>query len=172
MTSPIGFLPKKNRSQGAFTLIEILLVVLVLAVIVGISIPNFQNTYQKFSLKKNVDDVLYTMRYAQSRAVMKNLIVRLEFNEDFSQYWLTQEEPSEESTDKITFEDVDGSMGRIFNFDHEVKVESSGNAIQFYPDGNIDKLELKMCSEGGCFKVITNQQRGYVNAYPVESDEK
>ena len=168
MTSRIGLKPK-NKSSWAFTLIEVLLVLVVMSVLVGISVPNFRNTYQKFFFKKSVEDLAYTMRYAQSRAIMKNLIVRLEFNGDFTGYWLTQQKKSDSEEAAPTFSKIDGEMGKDFKVGSDVKIEAPEPAVNFYPDGNIDKQEIKVCLKEDCYAVVTNQQRGYVNFFPTDA---
>ena len=88
--------------KGAgFTLIEVILVVLILSVIAGLTIPRFSSTYNRFILQKSVEDLAYIMRYAQSRAITKNRVIRLEFDSTLSQYWLTQAEPHQIKEDPM-----------------------------------------------------------------------
>ncbi|MBI3617245.1 MAG: prepilin-type N-terminal cleavage/methylation domain-containing protein [Candidatus Omnitrophica bacterium] len=78
-----------KRDRG-FTLIEILLVVVIMAVIAALAVSNFSRTYAGIELRKAADDLAYRMRYAQSYAVTKNTRARLEFDPLFTQYWLTR----------------------------------------------------------------------------------
>ena len=159
----------KNKTQGVrgFTLIEILLVVLLLSVITGLAVPNFSQSYSNFQLQKFTEDLAYTMRYAQSRAVSRNTPVRLEFNNDFSQYWLTQfASPSNETETPgaaPVYEKIAGRYGRIFSTIRGIHIQSLSDHIDFFPDGRIAKQRVYVCREEKCFTISTQEQRGFVD---------
>jgi len=153
-----------------FTLIEIILVVLLLSVVVGLTIPNFSQTFTKTQLQKCAQDLVYTMRYAQSRATTKNRRVQLVFNTDFSQYWLSDFlEDSRGSSDPS--QKISGKMGRIFKIPSQIIIELGQNTITFYPDGSIEKERVYVClspsdkKEDLCLTISTKEQRGFVRIY-------
>lgn len=155
---------KTSNKTCGFTLIEVLLVTIILVVIVGLAVPSFSSTYHKFQLKKSVNHLTYLMRYAQSRAVTKQMIVRLTFSEDFKEYWLEQ---ANEETEE--FESVGGRFGKHHPVSDDVIVEFdqefAGEDIEFFSDGQIDKMRLFLCYEEICMTVSTKEQRGYVRIY-------
>ncbi len=143
-----------------------------LAMVAGLTIPNFSNTYTKFQLKSAAEDLAYSMRYAQTRSVMKNLIVRLEFEEDFSSYWLTQstlDPQDQEDAEGQDFESIRGRMGGITKIPKDIKLVTEGPTIDFYPDGNIEKKTIELCHDQLCISLSTKDQRGYVRIYESKS---
>ena len=160
--------------KGAgFTLIEVILVVLILSVIAGLTIPRFSSTYNRFILQKSVEDLAYIMRYAQSRAITKNRVIRLEFDSTLSQYWLTQAEPHQIKEDPMDqFERFSGRLGKTFRVAEGINLEMQGSHIGFHPDGTIDKEHILACQESRCLTISTKVQRGHINILNSKSDEQ
>ncbi len=73
-----------DKRWRGFTLVEILLVVVIMAVIAVLAVPNFSRTYAGIELHKTADDLAYRMRYVQSYAITKNTRARLEFDPSFT----------------------------------------------------------------------------------------
>ena len=72
------------NNNKAFTLIEMLLVLIILSVIVGLTVPNFGKSVNTFELKKTANDIVYLVRWAQSRAINENVNYQLAFLNDFT----------------------------------------------------------------------------------------
>lgn len=157
--------------QG-FSIIEVLLVVIILSVVAGLAIPNFSRSYHQFHLKNAADELAYVMRYAQSRAVTKNRQVRLEFDPEFSSYWITEGVDSVlESDDTQGFQKISGRFGKVFRIPDDLSIEGEASAVTFYPDGRIDRQRFSLCNEKRCFMVSTKEQRGHVRIFQVTIDE-
>ena len=148
--------------ESSFTLLEIILVVLIVAVIAGLTVPNFSKTYADIELKKGAEDLAYLMRYAQSRGVMKNIKTRLEFNPEFSEYWITEAVKDDEGEQEKEFKRIPGRLGRRFNVPLGIKIELEDEFIYFYPDGSMDKEYIHVCNEKRCLVVSTKEKRGDV----------
>ena len=157
---------KKNR-QAAFTLIEIILVVIVLSIIAGFAVPNFSKTYAYIQLQRSAQDLAYLMRYAQSRAVTKNTTVRLQFDEDFSAYWLAEKIKDEEEAEEEEFKRISSRLGKTVKIPSGLKIEMEEevDSLNFYPDGSIDKKAINVCNEKSCFVVSTEEKRGDVQVF-------
>ena len=157
---------KSNRKIRSFTLVEIILVVLILSIVAGLAVPNFSRAYEQILLKKSTEDLAYLMRYAQSRAVIKNKKMRLEFDESLSKYWLTQESAEGSSADQEqAFQRIPSSVGRSFLISDKIKLEMTGSPILFFPDGQIDQLRVYLCQEEKCRTISTQEQRGRVRVF-------
>ncbi len=162
---------RRGRMYKGFTLIEILLVILLLTIVIGITIPNFSSSHKTLLLRTTVDHLAYLMRYAQSRAVAASREIHLEFNNDLSQYWLTEGPPREDDSDTAagnsSFERLHGRFGQSFDIPEGITIKiEDGLGVSFYPDGRIEKKHIVVCRDETCFTVSTQEQRGYVQIYP------
>lgn len=161
---------QQEKGIRSFTVIELLLVVVIIAVIAALAVPNFGSTYARVQLRKAADDLAYHMRYAQSYAVTKNTRVRLEFDPSFIQYWLTRQ--SEDDAAQDAFIGLTGRMGEVISVPRGVQVsfEDGDPLLYFYPDGTMDKRRIDFCrvhpagrQSGECVFVSTQTQRGQVH---------
>ncbi len=161
-----------------FTIIELLLVVVIIAVIAALAVPNFGGTYARVQLRKAADDLAYHMRYAQSYAITKNTPVRLEFDSSFTQYWLTRR--SGDDAAQGTFLGLTGRMGEVIGVPRDVQVsfEDGDPLLYFYPDGTMDKRRIHFCPvhpagrQGGeCVFISTQEQRGQVHVLKDNNEQ-
>ena len=167
-----------TKRMRSFTVIEILLVVVIMAVIAVLAVPNFSRTYAGIELRKTADDLAYRMRYVQSYAITKNTRARLEFDPSFTQYWLTRQSGDEAAQD--TFERLTGRLGEIINIPHDIQVSfaEGDSSLYFYPDGTMDKRRINLCrglpadrlgpalrDRQECVFVSTQKQRGHVDVF-------
>ncbi len=157
------FLKEKYSLRNGFTLIEIILVMAILVVIAGLTLPSFRSTYNILQLKEESQDMAFLMRYAQSRSITKNVIVRLVLNDDLTQYWLEDENKGAENSAEGSFQRFSGRLGRDFEIKKGIIIEITANTVEFYPDGTIDKRRIFLCDAlNKCFTVSTEEQRGHV----------
>lgn len=158
----------RNRLAGsaAFTAVELILVVLILSILAGLTVPHFSRTHKTFELKKQAQDLAYMMRYAQSRAVAKGKRMRLEFLSDFSVYQLTEESETDLAQEgERSFETIAGRMGRAVTVPSSIKFQSEGADVHFYPDGSIDKRRVSVCQQEQCWVISTREKRGHVQIF-------
>ena len=164
--------PYNNRVSGwkAFSLIELLLVIVLLGVIAAVSVPNFSNTYRRMQLKDKAENVEYLMNYGQSRAIIKNFSFRLQWSEDFRSCWLMEEvvQDDNSSSQEKDFQKVAGRWGREIVFPSDMQVVSSLAQFEFYPDGTIDKGTISVCDPKNCYTVSTQEKRGRVKMFPAD----
>lgn len=136
-----------------------------MAVMAGLVVPNFGNTYQNIQLEKTTEDLAYLMSYAQARAITTNRQFRLEFDTDFSTYWLSHQKIDDEAQPSEEFERMAGRMGREFRVPNKITVEASEPFINFYPDGNIDKERIYLSNAQDTHTISTQEQKGFVKVY-------
>lgn len=162
-----------SRHFGAgFTLIEILLVVLLLSIVVLVSVPNFSRTYTQLRLTDAANQMQYLMRYAQQRAITKGTQHRIGFNEDFTEYFLTEKKSEEESQaegkEEDSFQHIAGRWGRPVSVPQDIAVSSPVPYLEFFPDGTMSKADIQMCQKSKCLIISTRQLRGQVSVFPAE----
>ena len=159
-----------GRGSGTgFTLVEILLVVLLLGVVAGLSIPNFSRAYQTLRVRSVAGRMESLMRYAQARAVMSRLPVRLVFDPAGERFWLEQwTRARDDSDDQEGFQPVPGRWGQVFSIPESIRlVDPPGEPLLFLADGQISAGEVGVCSgketgDDGCLVLSTRWQYGQV----------
>ena len=148
----------------AFTLIEVLMVVLLLGVIAGLAVPNFSGTFSSFQLSETAKNIASLMRYAQDHAIARDKKIRVHFDFLSGEYWLEEKIASADVTQEELdaadiFERVTGKYGRTFVIPKEVTAESENPMICFYPDAKIDKARIYLHNKhGNYFTVSTREQ--------------
>lgn len=70
-------LAKMKDQQGGFTLIEMMFTVIVLAVLLGVGLPNFRDFLRNSRMTAAANDLLADYNYARSEAVKRRLPVAL-----------------------------------------------------------------------------------------------
>jgi prepilin-type N-terminal cleavage/methylation domain-containing protein len=137
--------------RGAFTLIELMVVIVVLSVAAAISIPNFKSTYAHYRFHQSATDLSGLMRYGQSFSVSRQKIVSLQFEDSFSRARLM-----------LGQEPLSGRFGRVVNFPEDTKVSCPVEIIKFYPDGNMDKTDIEVAWNGKAAIISTRLQKGAI----------
>ena len=171
-----GILPDRCRRLAddvrAFTLVEIILVLLILTVIAGLSAPSLSKSLTKYQFEKSAAELINLMRYAQSRAITRSRPVRLEFNTELTEYWLTEVRSADPSVEEASneFERLSGRMGAKRRVPAElvVKIDATIAGLTFYPDGRMDKAELAVCKQERCKIISTRIQRGFIRSFDSE----
>lgn len=152
-----------NFNPIAFTFIELLLVMVLLSMMAAIAVPNFSRMYKGLILGQTVDEMVYLMRYAQSRAIAKSRPLRFHVDSRSAQFWLTETvRQSETQQGGESFAAIPGPLGRIYKIPPEIRAEAPISLIGFRPDGRIEKGKITLCLKDDCRIITTEEQTGYV----------
>ena len=168
MILPIG----ETKLNKAFTLIEILLVIIIVGIVLALAAPNFSSGYSHFQLNKTADDLLSVSRWAQAMAVGQERVYALSFSEDRHSYSLVRTKVSlqndgtgnidqinDGSNDQDTFEPVNGTLGRMHTIPDTIHLDTQ-DRIRFYPDGTIDSATIELASSDQQITISSAQVRG------------
>jgi len=153
--------------KKGFTLLEIWLVIIILAVAVAMTIPSFTRSFGQLELRDTANHLAYLMRYAQSRAIYTQRPLRLLFEEAMTYYRLeeaekTSEEVAEDDEEDVDYRPVSGRFGRIHRIPRDISVHTESPFIVFTPDGRIEKTQINLCQAAQCLTVSTQNQSGQV----------
>jgi len=145
--------------KKAFTFIEMILVVAILAVLVALGVPRFQGTYQDLQLTNAARGLAKLLTYAEERAVIDEKKYRLQVNLAQRQYWLTvASEEGENQYDRLS-----GRYGRTVQFPETISFSVDKEEIFFYPDGSSDPFLITLKnSEGRELLLRDGKPFGYV----------
>jgi type II secretion system protein H len=85
----------KRRGIQAFTLVELMLVVVLIALLTAVGIPSFRSLYEKSELQQVASTLAATMRYAQERAIMERIPIRLVIDVENNLYYVPVKQDEE-----------------------------------------------------------------------------
>ena len=136
---------KANRDSKAFTLIEIILVVVILAIVLAIAVPSFTGKFKGLHLQQTVDDLRTCSRWAQAMAVGEHRIYAVAFDKERKSYSILR---SAEDETSVTgeFGPVPSSLGRRRMIPEDVQLKVQSDRLHFYPDGTIDPGTIEVLS--------------------------
>lgn len=147
-------------SGSGFTLIELLFVILIMAVVVGFSVPRFSRTFRHLQLQVFTSDVTKLFAYASMRAVARGEMLRIHFDVEGGRYWIALVNGDSEEGES---ERLANRFGRISSVPKAISIEPSAREVTFYPDGRADPLEMSILDdhqEG--YQLVTNVWTGRV----------
>jgi len=151
----------KTKKSNAFTLIEILLVVIIFGIVLSLAAPNFSKGYNRLQLNKTADDLLSMSRWAQAMAIGQRRIYALNFSNDRNSYSLERgNAPITNGIEEISFAPVKGALGRMRTIPEAITLKTQEDRIEFYPDGTIDSATIELASNNQKIELSSAQVRG------------
>ena len=118
----------------AFTFVELILVVALIAVLATLSIPQFRKTADNFALDSFSKDIYYLCRYLQAEAIAQSVVLCLRFS-------LERDGLQAAYLDKP----LTGRYGKVYKFPAGVEaiiLPNNEGGIYFYPDGSTDEVTI------------------------------
>ena len=101
-----------RRTGGGFTLLEILLVVVIIAIASAVAVPTFARSFRGAKLRASVRTVMMMHRHAQSKAVLGQRYMALLFDERKGTLELAEQPEAGEQKD-VLFGNVGGGGGAV-----------------------------------------------------------
>jgi prepilin-type N-terminal cleavage/methylation domain-containing protein len=157
MTSAAGSELFVNHSQDrGFTLLEILIVVLLLALVLAVSYPSISRGSTALHLRSTGRDILNTFRYAREKSVTEQTGMMVTVDREKQSLVLSNDF---------------GEGNRIYSLPDDVKIQRialAGTEIQegplvvrFLPNGSSDSAEVLLKSDKDSFlRIITDPITG------------
>jgi prepilin-type N-terminal cleavage/methylation domain-containing protein len=156
-----------SASKDAFTLVEIILSVVILSVTIALAIPNFSKTFYRLELRKTADNIVYLIRYGQSRAVTERKTYLLNFTEGLTHYQLLRG-ASAGSLKEQDFTPISHAFGRLFKVPNSVAISSEVNSVKIYSDGTLDKVRIHLKGKDRGLVLSSMEQRS--NVFILDED--
>ncbi len=119
------------------TFIELLIVITIIGILTSISVPRVKKTFDSLRLNSFSKEFMVFMGYLQGRSVVKQKIIFMNVDNLKHEYWAQeQDSPSRLRTVSIP------SGINIKVAKAGIEQDPNVNQIIFYPDGDIDKVNI------------------------------
>jgi len=146
-----------KRTANGFTLLELVLVLLLMGLIAGLTLPFVVSTLDRIKLQSEVRQIASAIQFTRSEAISRKTLFTFNVDINKSQYWLaipkqeevTQSKPIDETVQIMDYQRADETLTEgIF-------------MILFYPRGN---------SSGGTIRFKSIDDKDEENIYAVTID--
>lgn len=161
-------IPPRGR---AFTLVEIMIVVGIIAIVVAMGMPAFVQTFKKEPLRKAVSDIVDACNEARAQAILKGIPAVLTIRAADGQIavaTINTNAPGIEGADLPLIESgsAEGATAPAFSarlhddiavillyVNLKDRMEAEESRVRFYPNGTSDEFAIVLQSGGGIRKI-------------------
>jgi len=120
--------------RKAFTFIELFLVIAILGILIGVSVPTFRKAFQSQQLKSFTQELQSLINYLHERAVVEEKIIYLNIDDEKKEYWTG----IKDNPDRL----------KTYRIPYDIRVVMDKQEILFYPDGRIEPVTITLTSPG------------------------
>ncbi len=146
-----------TRLNSGFTLIELVLVLVLMGLIAGLTLPFVVATLDRVKLQSGVRQIKSALQFARSEAISKKALFTLNVDIDKNKYWLVVPKQKEITQSKTLDETV-----QVIDYQRADKNLTEGAfKILFYPRGN---------SSGGTIRFKSIDDEDEKNIYAITID--
>jgi len=161
--------------SGGFTLVELLLVVIVIAILSAVSVPRLSGSYNHMELEEAARQVAALAEFGRERAILDETTYALSLDEDRREFRLSREEFDEYGIPR--FRPVLSSEcrvrlpERVSVLDVRSSYDGSGGGRLgcFWPGGQADELTVALANRKGerC-EVVVHETIGVAVVAPTQ----
>ncbi len=145
------------------TFIELILVISILSILTAISTPLFRHTFDNLQVRNFCRDISKLSKYVQERAIMEQVIHRIDFDVDNKEYWVSI---AKDPLNPEKFIALNNKLGRKRRFSPNIRLECTKPYAVFYQDGRADELTIYVSGADGEVYTLTNKETtGYVKIF-------
>ena len=124
-----------RAGRRAFTLLELLFVIIIIGVLASVSFPGLRKTFNRLQLDNTSRELQSFMNYLEQRSLAEGKLIYLNIDLENSEYW-------------AKFYD---SQNRIhsYAFPAAITLETDKKQVKFFPDGQIEPTTIRLTDEEG-----------------------
>ena len=146
-----------KREPNGFTLLEMILVLVMMGLIAGLTLPFVVSTLDRIKLQSEVRQISSAIQFTRSEAISRKTLFIFNVDIDKNQYWLATPKQEEVTQSKPIDETV-----QIMDYQRADETLTEGIVmILFYPRGN---------SSGGTIRFKSIDDKDEENIYAVTID--
>ena len=142
--------------QG-FTLMEIIVVVIIIAIMMGVAFPTMRDMAENNRLRSSVREMMSLMKYARSEAVFNNRTTEIFIDTEKREFWLDLRTP-DPKTGKYDPKAPKATMERKRQLEDKIWVKGANVldqnildngvvAVDFFPDGTASPALITLALE-------------------------
>ncbi len=152
MTTTLATGSKCSRHHAAFTLLELGIVVMIMAVLIVLAAPSFVRSYRSMLLSETGRTFGTTCQLARLNAVFNHRTALLHLDMARQSYWITQTNTNTETdSEPVTLKSVQLDPRILLvsarqEFSSNPDEGGSSLQISFYPNGTCDGAEIQFRS--------------------------
>jgi prepilin-type N-terminal cleavage/methylation domain-containing protein len=140
----------RRRRKRCFTLLELLLTLVIIAVLLGVSLPRLSRSLQTSNYRSFVNKAYLFLDYAHTRATLTSQVLAVEA--DWSQDALRLVPVSAPESEPLA----------EIKIPEDIQLELEEEII-FYPDGTMQEFKLVICrSNASCSVILGEGARGRI----------
>jgi type II secretion system protein H len=150
------FIRRNRKARNAFTLVELMVVVVLIGIMTAMILPELRGTYEDALLRSTSRELVNAFGLAYSRAVSFNQPHRVRIEPATGQYYVEQRVRDQGREEFVPLRDVSGGEGKLdtrvsirFRSGDENISEEPEPTITFYPDGTADAREVLLQDRQG-----------------------
>lgn len=153
----------KSRGQAGFTLIEIMIVIMIMALVLTIGIPSLYHSMTKESMRKSVADVVEICSHARARAILTGRPTELVIRPADGVLGIGNA-PSIEALDESSNKTTSAANGvripdrisiEMLDINFQEYKDAEEARVRFYPNGTSDEFTMVLESDRHEFRKIT-----------------
>ncbi len=164
-----------KKCYNAFTLIELTMVLLIIALAMTIVFPKFSmGTTPHSQLRASANRIAGIMEYAQQQAACTHLMHILNIDRQKGTYWITNQNSGGTNIPAVTSLKLNGRLPEGITFAN-VKLQGINinlqdtAGIRFSPQGWADPAEILVtCTTGETIDIIIDEFSGQIEIYSIE----
>ncbi len=161
MTLPIG----RKPSRSGFTLIELILLTIIIAVLVAASTPQFRRTFSALKLREASYNLAKLINFAQEKAIVEGIPYKLVLDPQDGRYYFLRFDDIK----KKGYVRLKDRLGKVFTVPQGARLKTNKREIIFYPDGRSQKATITISRRKRHIKILLKGKLGYVD---ITLDEK
>jgi len=134
---------KNKLNRAGFTLVEIILVIAVIVMLVGLSVPSLRGTYRGYHFSSTISSFEKTANYAREIAILRGNPIRLVIEPLTFQYQLYELILDEET------QETEPALIQTETWDKSIQFQCQpSNEILFLPDGSHQSFKCEFEASG------------------------
>ena len=143
--SPLPLSHSSATAPSAFSLIELMVVVVLLVIMTALIVPEMRSTFEDAVLRSASRKLVSAMNLAHSRAVTLQQMHRLVLDPAAGRFVIERRARNEEGTGYVAMSDVpagSGDLDKRITIQIQKEGEENPNQISFYTDGTADAADI------------------------------